>query len=117
MTRRIEPVYEWFGALIRSHRNDLEMSQETLGASLEPRMTRASIANIEAGSQRVFLHTALRLAEILKIELAEALAAQGPRPADSKTLAAELADKLPVSGKRARSIARKLTEGDSQKQK
>lgn len=109
MTREPEPVYKHFGALVRSHRSRRGMSQEALGATLVPKMTRASIANIEAGSQRVFLHTALRLAEVLQIALAEALSGEGPRPADSATLASELKDKLPVSSTRARSLARKVS--------
>lgn len=89
------------------------MSQEALGATLVPKMTRASIANIEAGSQRVFLHTALRLAEVLRIDLPEVLSDEGPPPADSVTLASELADKLPVSNTRARSLARRVSEEQS----
>ena len=89
------------------------MTQEALGATLAPKMTRASIANIEAGTQRVLLHTAVRLAEVLQIELAELLSSDVARAVDPTSLAAELADKLPVTGPRARSILKKLFAGQT----
>jgi len=93
------------------------MSQEALGKTLEPEMTRASIANIEAGNQRVFLHTALRLADVLNINLSEALVGDRPSRPDSATLASELASKLPMSRSRARTLARRISGNDSQGQK
>jgi ribosome-binding protein aMBF1 (putative translation factor) len=106
--REIEPVYERLGVLVRNHRSRLEMSQETLGRSLEPPMTRASVANIESGQQRVFLHTAMRLSSVLGFDLGEAIAeVQGSKP-NSKELASELAEKLPMSASRARSLAQRI---------
>jgi len=106
--RDIEPVYERLGALVRNHRSRLDMSQEQLGRSLEPTMTRASVANIEAGRQRVFLHTAMRLASVLEFDLGEAIDGVQERGPNSKALASELAAKLPMSASRARSLAQKI---------
>ena len=109
MPRDVEPVYERLGALVRGHRSRLGMSQEQLGRALEPTMTRASVANIEAGHQRVFLHTAMRLGSVLGFDLGEVVAAiLGVEP-NSKALANELSAKLTLPANRARSLAKKIT--------
>jgi transcriptional regulator with XRE-family HTH domain len=45
------------------------MSQQALGALMEPQMTRASLANIETGQQRVLAHTLVQLASALECDL------------------------------------------------
>jgi transcriptional regulator with XRE-family HTH domain len=45
------------------------MSQQTLGALMQPQMKRASIANIETGQQRVLAHTLVQLAKALSCDL------------------------------------------------
>jgi transcriptional regulator with XRE-family HTH domain len=108
----MEPVYEEFGRQVRRRRTALGWSQARLGAALRPSLTRASIANIEAGQQRVLLHTALDLATSLEVALPELLGSadsaltQGP---DSAALAAEFASKLPISSDQARSLASKVS--------
>jgi transcriptional regulator with XRE-family HTH domain len=42
-----------------------------LGAALQPKVTRASIANIEAGKQRVLTHTLVQLADALGIDVVQ----------------------------------------------
>ncbi len=61
--------YRMLGATIRRRRDALALTQETLGARLNPRMTRASIANIEAGKQRVLAHTFVDIASALTMKL------------------------------------------------
>ena len=68
---RDERFYRSLGATIRRRREALELTQEALGARLNPPMTRASIANIEAGKQRVLAHTFVDLASALTLKLDE----------------------------------------------
>src|SRR5215475_576708 len=66
MSDAMEPLYEEFGRHVRSRRTALGWSQARLGDALRPSLTRASIANIEAGQQRVLLHTALDISAALE---------------------------------------------------
>ncbi|MGB7202173.1 MAG: helix-turn-helix transcriptional regulator [Pyrinomonadaceae bacterium] len=68
---KIERFYAILGNLIQEERNKLNLSQSILGSRLEPKMTRASIANIEAGKQRVLAHTLAQLSRILQLDLNE----------------------------------------------
>lgn len=60
---RYEAIYGNLGRRIKERREALGMSQEVLSVSLG--QTRASIANIEAGRQRVMLHDVPALARAL----------------------------------------------------
>ena len=61
-------LYRRFGELVRSYRHRLSLSQVELGTAIG--LTRASIANIEKGRQRIPLHHLFRLAAALKVEAA-----------------------------------------------
>ncbi|MEJ7862403.1 MAG: helix-turn-helix transcriptional regulator [Pyrinomonadaceae bacterium] len=65
----IEPFYAEVGRLIQAKRNENGMSQEHLAQQLDPKVTRASIANIEAGKQRVLAHTLVQLSKALSVDL------------------------------------------------
>jgi transcriptional regulator with XRE-family HTH domain len=108
----MEPVYEEFGRQVRRRRMALGWSQARLGGALHPSLTRASIANIEAGQQRVLLHTAIGLATALEVDLFSLLG-KGPVALPSgparDALAAELASKLLISSGQARSLASKVS--------
>ena len=54
MAKPTEPCYLLFGARVRQLREVLGMTQDDLRRKIG--LTRASIANIEAGKQRVLLH-------------------------------------------------------------
>lgn len=54
MAKPIEPIYRLMGAKIEQLRNVLGWSQEDLAKKVG--LTRGSIANIEAGKQRILLH-------------------------------------------------------------
>ena len=69
--KKIEPFYTELGRSIQTQRVRLGLSQESLGAALHPRVTRASIANIEAGKQRILTHTLVQLAEALNTEITQ----------------------------------------------
>lgn len=70
-------LYVELGRLVRQHRERLGMSQDTLGQAIE--LSRASVANIETGRQRIPLHHLYRLARALKID-ADALLPRARTP-------------------------------------
>lgn len=49
------------------------MTQEQLGKALQPPMTRASIANIEQGKQRVLVYALVQMAQIFGVEAEDLL--------------------------------------------
>jgi transcriptional regulator with XRE-family HTH domain len=51
---KVEPLYRSIGAIIRSKRRQLEWSQEKLAQHV--RISRATLANIETGRQRILAH-------------------------------------------------------------
>jgi transcriptional regulator with XRE-family HTH domain len=90
MTREIdaarEALYREVGSRIREQRQRLEMTQLRLAD--EVRFTRASIANIELGRQKLLLHTLVDIAAALDIAPAKLIPrGQSPRAADIEELA------------------------------
>src|SRR5882672_7743469 len=61
-----EPIYRAIGAIIRLRRRRLEWSQKHLAARLG--ISRAALANIEIGRQRVLVHHLYTFAEILEVK-------------------------------------------------
>jgi len=91
---KVEPFYVELGRRIRELReNARKISQAQLGRRLEHRLTRASIANIEAANQRVLAHTLYEVAKALKVDISELL------PRDEQPIGdavhKELKEKLP----------------------
>lgn len=66
---KIERFYVQLGQRLRDARNDIGCSQETVAHLLSPRLTRASIANIENGRQRTMAHHITQLSDILGVSL------------------------------------------------
>lgn len=64
-TKLVEPIYRQFGAKVESMRAVLMIRQEDLAKKVK--LTRASIANIEAGKQRVLLADVEKFAEALGV--------------------------------------------------
>ncbi len=67
--RNPEAIYRVFGQKLRELRLRKQIPQQEL-ATLSG-LTRASVANIESGRQRVLLHQAVEFAEALGVSLAE----------------------------------------------
>ena len=67
---RVEPVYAEIGRRLARARERRGLSQEMLGASLSPPLTRAAISNMEGGRQRIMLHVLLDAADALGATLA-----------------------------------------------
>ena len=65
--RSPEIIYRVFGRRLRQLRRDQRLPQDSLATPSG--LTRASIANIEGGRQRVQLHQIVQLADALKVEV------------------------------------------------
>jgi transcriptional regulator with XRE-family HTH domain len=80
----VEPLYTALGELVRGARVEAGLTQEELGKGID--RTRTSVANIEAGRQRILLHTLYAIARMVEKSPGELL----PDPA-----ALEIASGLP----------------------
>ena len=110
---QVEPFYSEVGLRIQALRNQNGMSQEQLGRRLDPPVTRASIANIEAGKQRVLAHTLVQLAEAFDVELGALLPAPQHKRAEASSpgrgnVEEELAEKLGLPKKDIKQLAARL---------
>ncbi|MCP2245745.1 helix-turn-helix domain-containing protein [Lentzea aerocolonigenes] len=63
----IDQLYETIGSNIRNARMRAGVTQADLGKRLQ--LTRSSIANIEAGRQRVMIHWIMQIADEFKVPL------------------------------------------------
>jgi transcriptional regulator with XRE-family HTH domain len=104
----IEHVYADIGRRIQGRRNKIGMTQEVLGSKLQPKVTRASIANIEGGKQRILVHTLLQLAETLDIEAAELFPKDTRQVAPARRVEAELAKKLNLPHQKIKKLTAQL---------
>lgn len=87
MKTPIEPFYSALGRRVFELRTRAKLTQAQLGQQLPKRMTRAGIANIETGKQRVLAHQLVDLARVLSVDVAALI----PRPVDG-TGEAQIAD-------------------------
>jgi transcriptional regulator with XRE-family HTH domain len=106
MAKKIEAFYEALGSRIQEERKRRRMTQAQLGACLVPQSTRASIANIENGKQRVLVHTLVQLANTLESDVprllpTQALATQRTNPSDVEH---ELKRKLNLSASQLKKL-------------
>lgn len=67
----VEPFYVGFGLKVRTLRTARKMKQDDLAKSVVPPLTRAAIANIEGGKQRVRAHTLWEIARVLGVSPVE----------------------------------------------
>lgn len=73
MDTREKQLYEFLGARIRERRHSLHMTQAHLAAKVG--LLRSSVANIEAGRQRITVHVLYDLCEALSLDVTVALPA------------------------------------------
>lgn len=110
MRQALGGFYEHLGEQVRAWRHRRGLSQAALGARLDPPVTRASIANIEAGRQRVLTHTLVQLSSILATPVGDLLP-DARTPAEAwRELATEVARTLRLPAARARRLADRLRE-------
>jgi transcriptional regulator with XRE-family HTH domain len=101
-----EPFYTQLGARVREWRVRRGLTQGELGTRLTPPVTRASIANLEVGKQRVLAHTLAQLSGVLGIAIADLV----PPPPDDATRWAALEQELARALHLPRTRAARLTE-------
>jgi transcriptional regulator with XRE-family HTH domain len=89
---KIEPFYKDLGNKIQARRKSLGLSQDDLASALDPPVTRASIANIEAGKQRILTHTLVKLADVLDVEVSSLLSGIDGRSSAARDIEAKLAE-------------------------
>jgi transcriptional regulator with XRE-family HTH domain len=104
----IEGFYERLGATIRRYRQERGMTQGELAARLVPAVTRASIANLELGQQRVLSHTLVQLADALDVEVNDLLGTGTSPTGDWSSVAGALQTALHLSKPRAVKLLRRL---------
>jgi transcriptional regulator with XRE-family HTH domain len=114
----IEPFYKDLGKRIQEARDRAGLTQQEVADRLIPKVTRASIANMESGKQRVLCHTLVALSAVLSTRPEELLPPSGaPRSVEEleaqggpfRELELELTRKI---GKRATTnILTKLDRG------
>ena len=113
----VEPFYQVMGQRIQRLRTKQGMTQERLGGLLDPTVTRASIANIESGKQRVLAHTLVQLAEALHSDLSDLIPALEKREqVTSHKVEVELAQKLPLSNKDLKKLTAQIMSPQRRKQ-
>lgn len=64
-------IYPLIGDAIRSRRKHLSLTQDKLAAALQ--ISRASLANIEAGRQKVLVHHLYDIADALQLDVRDLL--------------------------------------------
>lgn len=113
--KSVEPFYIEVGRRIQNHRINKHLSQEALGRMLDRSVTRASIANIEAGKQRILAHTLVQIADALGVELAEIIPLskqedeiKPPSFIPAEKIEAELIEKLQLSKEEAKKLTAKM---------
>lgn len=74
-----EPIYQQIGRLIRSLRRGADKAQEELAGQLG--LSRATLASIETGRQRILIHQLYAVAQALEVKVSELL----PSPPDERT--------------------------------
>jgi transcriptional regulator with XRE-family HTH domain len=105
MAKKIEAFYEALGSNIQGARDRLKMTQAQLGLSLMPPSTRASIANIENGKQRVLAHTLIQLSKALETEVVKLIPIEAPTaPPTLSDVENELKRKLNLAAPQLRKL-------------
>jgi transcriptional regulator with XRE-family HTH domain len=106
-----DAFYSSLGRRIHDLRKARRLTQEQLGALLRPAVTRASIANIEAGNQGVLAHTLVQLARALAVTPEELLPNEAPpveKPELRGRLQSELLEKVSVPPEASERLLQKL---------
>jgi len=73
---RPEPIYQQIGRIIRARRRVLDRAQGQLAQQVG--ISRATLANIETGRQRVLVHQLYAFARALELKLSDLLPEQAP---------------------------------------
>lgn len=107
----LDPFYASLGRLIRDLRHRRGLTQAQLGSRISPCVTRASIANIEAGKQGILTHTLVQLAEVLRVAPGALLKPERSRDTGKRLrdkVEKQLVAKLPVTPEASRKLMERL---------
>jgi len=106
--------YLTLGRRVQRLRRGLGLTQEQLGARLVPQVTRASIANIESGKQRVLAHSLSQIAAILEVPVDDLIRQEPPHIHENlrQQVEAQLQDRLKLSPTDMQRLTRKLGLND-----
>lgn len=77
-----QPIYTQIGRAIRARRRVLDKAQELLARDVG--MSRATLANIETGRQRIQIHQVYAFAKALDLKVGDLLPEQLPKEASSE---------------------------------
>ena len=113
MATVLEDVYPAIGRRIQQKRRERELTQEQIGRLLVPPVTRASVANIETGKQRLLVHTWLQLAVIFDVGPEALLPPSDVAGTEQPvhTIEQELRQKLELPDRATRKLAKRLEAG------
>jgi len=109
----IEGFYQQLGSAVRRRRLERGLTQGDVAARIVPAVTRASIANLELGHQRVLAHTLVQLSEILGVSVAELLSAPPVPSSDWDAVIGALQSALKLPRARAARLARRIEAASS----
>lgn len=104
----LDTFYQQLGDRVRQSRHRRGLTQAAVGARLIPPVTRASIANLELGQQRVLAHTLVQLSDVLGVPLDQLLRAAAPDPSDWAAVEIALTAALEIAPARAKRLVRRL---------
>jgi transcriptional regulator with XRE-family HTH domain len=108
-----QAFYFSLGRRLQDFRKARHLTQEQVGALITPPLTRASIANIEAGKQGVLAYTLVQLAQALEITLDDLLpeeTAPSQQPELRRRVQNELLEKVAVPREASERLLQKLLE-------
>jgi len=112
MAVEVEDFYKDLGLKVRALRSRQHFTQQQLGSLLTPQVTRASIANIETGKQRVLAHTLIQLAAALRVSVEELL--PRVRAGGIAHIQEELSHKLALPNRQIDRLAQRLAKPTSE---
>lgn len=102
-----EEFYRLLGGRVEAARRRRGLTQAALGKRLTPPQTRASISNIEKGTQRVLAHTLVQLAAALDTTIADLVPGVTAQHATSN-VEARLAAELRLSSRELKKLISQL---------
>jgi transcriptional regulator with XRE-family HTH domain len=106
----VDQLYETIGDQIKAARTRQRVTQTELGKRVG--LTRSSIANIEAGRQRVMIHWVMQIAEALDVSTARLITRPDMTEQTIKTLASdELNGQPPTTHEFVSSALRRAVQG------
>ena len=103
-----EDFYRLLGGRVEDARHRKGLTQEALARRLTPQQTRASISNIEKGTQRVLVHTLVQLAAALDTGVIDLLPVEPAHATRHGEMERTLAANLQLSKKELKHLVAQL---------